>query len=278
MSLAYWGSKKKLATRIADVLCEEHPGDKFEYYEPFCGMAHVGIELLKRKCTSSSHWSDANVDVIKYWLAVKRGWLPPTKAVTDAEWTRMKGHGSARHSRSRKRSKGSRRSSSASPTHRTSRPLSHIFYGFQLGWGGHMLNGRTPGDYLNNEPHLKRVRERVKETAPLLSSVDIKHALFQDVRPSKGSVIYCDPPYIRSDGKAQGRHFLHSDMDLMWACLGRWIRDRKCDVYLSASEKPKLPPGLRAVVVRTWSVMNRTTTINSGDNNRKEHLLRIQAV
>ena len=82
MSLSYWGSKKKLASRIADVLREET--GRTAYYEPFCGMASVGVEMLPYFRTAV--WSDADANVVLYWRAVQRGWLPSVRPITQAQW------------------------------------------------------------------------------------------------------------------------------------------------------------------------------------------------
>ena len=79
MSVAYWGSKKRFASQIADWICEYAANSgrgRETYYEPFCGMASVGMEVLKRGCFSKVVFSDSNGDVITYWKGVKSGWLP----------------------------------------------------------------------------------------------------------------------------------------------------------------------------------------------------------
>lgn len=267
MSLAYWGSKKRLAADIADALCADAPRRPFVYYEPFCGMASVGMELLRRgDCTSAQHWSDADADVVAYWQHVKRGWLPPTRPVSQSEYERMRRTTLARRKRSDRRSAS---------------PPTHVFYGLQVGWGGHMFLGRSPAASMNKRTHLERVRERVRAAGALLREAGAAHRVarrsFETLTPARGSVVYCDPPYVRADGKAAHRHFSADDMAAFWACARRWVVERGCRVYLSASVLPAVPLGLRATVVRRWTVMNRSATGNAGPKTRAELLVRVTA-
>ena len=245
MSLAYWGSKKKLASRIADVLADAADG-RTVYHEPFCGMASVGLEALPRFRTSV--WSDVHADVVLYWRAVQRGWLPSTRPLTQAQWDAYR--------------------ASARPS------VARSFYGFHFGWGGHFLTGRTLVRDKNTEAHLRGVRERVRVAGEAMRDhrVRVEHAAYWELRP-KRAVVYCDPPYV---GENSGRHFRPEDMARLWDCMRVWLRDG-CAVFLSASERPRAPPGLRLDVVAQWTVYNNTASINPhAPRHRHELLLRVR--
>jgi len=255
MSLAYWGSKRKFAREIADVLCEHDSAPA--YYEPFCGMASVGVEVLTRGCFTRMLWSDANADVVAYWKGLQRGWIPSTDTITQAQWDAMR----------RDRTSSARRS----------------FYGFHLGYGGQFLAGRSPNADLNRPGPMKRVRDRVQETSRKIQSVGDKLVVRQQVcdalRPRRGSVIYCDPPYVLEEGKPNSnrKHVGVEAMNAIWQCIQRWVVDHECVVYLSASrEARKTLSSLRLVLVKEWSVLNRMQQSKLGvAHYRKELLFRV---
>ena len=244
--ISYWGSKKKIARDIAEVLCAE---GRAAYCEPFVGMASVGLEVLD--CFEDVQWSDASPDVVRLLTAVQRGWLPSARPLSEAEWRSL----------------------------REARPsAARSFYGFHFGWGGHFLAGRSLPSDKNTSKSLLRVRERLREASGRMRGVRIRCLPFWDVVPPLASVVYCDPPYVRSDGKAEARHFAPSDMARLWDVLEAWIRDRGCVVFLSASEVPTPPRGrLRLRVVRSWWVYNNTVSMNAlAPRHRREHLLRVR--
>lgn len=256
MSVGYWGSKKRFASDIADVLCRHAAPGKI-LYEPFCGMASVGMEVLKRDCFKRVVFSDLNEDVIVYWHGVAKGWCPSTAPLTDAQWTKLK--------------------TARSPSARRS------FYGFDLGWGGHFLAGRSPCASMNRTPHLRNARIRVKAASDVLRSRRAKWSMHLrscfDLNPVASSVVYLDPPYElgTTDGGANNKnqHFSSDDMDRLWGCVRTWLR-AKCVVYMSSARKPRLPPGLRFVVVKKWDISNRIQTSKSGSGRRTELLFRIE--
>ena len=266
MSLAYWGSKKRLAADIADALCADAPRRPFVYYEPFCGMASVGMELLRRgDCTSQQHWSDADADVVAYWQHVKRGWLPPTRPVSQAEYERMRRTTLARRKRSDRRSAS---------------PPTHVFYGLQVGWGGHMFLGRSPAASINKRSHLERVRERVRgRRAPARGGrgAPRRAALLRDAdaRARRRRLLR---PAVRARRRQGGAPPLlgrrHGGLLGVRAPLGRGARLPRLPVGVGAAGGAAR---LRATVVRRWTVMNRSATGNAGPKARAELLVRVTA-
>ena len=258
MSLAYWGSKRRFANEIADVLCG-HAGAPM-YYEPFCGMASVGLELVRRGCFTRMLWSDSSEDVVVYWQALQRGWLPQTHPLTQTQWDGLK------------------RTRSASPR--------RSFYGFHMGYGGQLLLGRSPTADMNRSAPLQRVRERLKEAAALLRTsrvaLTVERLPCEALRPHKHSVIYCDPPYaVRGGGRTTSdpKHSSAGAMGKIWECIERWVLRHACVVYLSAArEAPEPPASLRLVRVKEWTILNRMQTSKLGAAQyRKELLFRVEA-
>lgn len=256
MSIGYWGSKKRFASEIVDVL-ERHGGKRVTLYEPFCGMASVGMEALRRDVFRKVAFTDVNENVVAYWHGVARGWLPSGKPLTDAEWSTLK--------------------ASTRPSVRRS------FYGFHLGFGGHFLAGRFPCADMNRPSYQERARERLRTAFNMLKersgAWEVALLRYEDLRPSKNSVIYCDPPYVVSttDGGRANRkqHFSENEMARLWECMRRWIAERGCVVFLSAARPPKPPRGVRLTVVKKWEVSNRIQTSKTGSGRRTEVLLRV---
>lgn len=247
MSLTYWGSKKKLAGDIADIICT---ADARDYYEPFCGMAHVGLEIAKRGCFRKYQFSDVDDNVILYLDAILRGWLPPIEPITPAQWNAFRN--------TRKRS------------------VKRSFYGMHLGWGGHFLAGTKLHEQRNKTAAYRRVRDRIKRAVSELQDEDINFhtSSFHTIRPTTGAVIYCDPPYM-SDSVHSERHFNHAQMGALWESMRTWIVRYDCVVYLSASKRPGPPPGMRTSVVKRWNVTNNSASMHGGTMRRQELLLRV---
>lgn len=263
MSVGFWGSKKRFATDIADHLClEGRRKGSSSFYEPFCGMASVSLEVVRRGgkgCHSfrSVVMGDKDENVVEYWKGVKRGWLPSPSPLSVAKWSSFK-----------------KRGSPPSPA--------RSFYGFDLGFGGKFLAGRRPNPSMNHETHLSRARERVEEASSLLrkGNVTILQQDFRSLRPERGSVLYCDPPYSSSttDGGTVNRsqHFSEKDMADFWDAVRRWISLR-CSVFLSASRLPSVPNDLRLLLVQEWTISNRIQTSKRGTpRKRKERLLLVE--
>lgn len=260
MSIAYWGSKKRFASEIADVLCA-HGAPSRTLYEPFCGMASVGMAVLERGCFRRVAFSDASADVIAYWRGVAGGWLPDTKPLSQGAWTELRA--------SRKR---------AAPSPRRS------FYGYSLGFGGHFLAGKRPCRSLNHKGFLSRVRERIRAAAALLRAERGRWSFdcrpYERLAPARGSVIYCDPPYVvhtTSGGASNpGQHFTDAEMAALWERMRGWIRDRGCVVFLSAARLPPAPRGMYLEVEREWRTRNRIQTSKTGAGSRAETLVRVR--
>jgi site-specific DNA-adenine methylase len=256
MSIGYWGSKKRFAQDIADELCA-HSG-RGVLYEPFCGMASVGMEVLRRGCFRNVAFSDSNENIVEYWKGIAAGWLPSTKPLTHEQWARLR----------RARSPSARRS----------------FYGYDLGFGGIFLAGRAPNASMNREGHLTRVRQRLREAEELLrgGGWTLRHERFEQLRPVPRSVIYCDPPYLvtTTDGGSCNpyQHFTAEQTAVLWDCMRRWLRNR-CIVFLSAARRPRPPPDLRLTSVREWSLMSNIQSAKRGSGHkRREVLLRVELV
>lgn len=251
MSLAYWGSKKKLSSPIADILCSVG-GEGRDYYEPFCGMASVGVEVMRCDVFRRMTWCDLDPNIVRYWNGVRRGWLPPTTPITQSYWDELRA---------------------------TSRPsMARCFYGYHFGWGGHFLAGKTLVRDKNTEHHLTNVRDRIREVGTLMRSQEnrlhLDQCSFRSLRPRRGSVIYCDPPYVRTDGGSnQTRHFTTDDMNQLWDCMRRWIRQDGCIVFLSASERPKPPRDMSLTTVGKWEVYNNTASIRPHAPRTRSELL-----
>lgn len=234
MSVSYWGSKKKLRGAIADAICECNAS---YYYEPFCGMAYVGMELLRRETTLKKHfWSDLDKNIVVYWKALRRGWLPRPLVLRQSSYTSMK------HSKAFSPQKS--------------------FYGYHLGWGGSFFLGKKPTADKNTPRRLQATVRRVGSDAAVLrrNKVQISCKSHTGLKPLPDSVIYCDPPYLST--KKSKCYFSEQQMAELWESMHNWLQ-KGCIVFLSASKMPTCPPHLKLRKVNQWRVVNNTTTIIS---------------
>lgn len=188
----YGGGKAKLGKEIFAViknLEQKYGQTETIYFEPFCGLLGVQIHFAKeqRQCIAC----DANEDIIKLFLALKKGWKPPSTC-EEEKFDKLK----------------------KSKTHSALRGFvgvacsySGIFfsgYRIQAGKRNYITNSRN--GFLRMVPYLKYIE-------------------FMDARDYRqfnpvNCTIYCDPPY-KGNG-FNSIHFKEFNHDEFWKTMRHW--------------------------------------------------------
>lgn len=190
---SYHGGKQKTGKIIAEVILKNVANKDIllkGYCEPFCGMLGVykhmyrylspsgvpvpkGCEAHERDFVAPRFLfkaGDMNESLILMWKKCQKGWIPPLKC-SESCYNRLK-----------KQKKPS---------------AIKGFVGHQYSFGGQYFKGYR-GLYKNNDNYTKASKD-VFDIANELKKVKFKHGNFKQFSNLKNYIIYCDPPYSRSN-------------------------------------------------------------------------------
>ena len=174
---AYHGGKQSTGKSIAEVVVSNSMNIEDDsdfviqgYCEPFCGMLgvykHIPSLYCARGKTDLEYLAgDTNSSVIKMWKASQRGWKPPTRLISEKEFTRLKVNGKS------SAEKG--------------------FIGHQYGYmGRYFMPFRR-----HRKSTINRISTKISEMGRVLMNVSFYTCAYDMFTGLEGFVIYCDPPY-----------------------------------------------------------------------------------
>jgi DNA adenine methylase len=233
--MQYMGGKYALAKRIVKAIMDDSPGRE-HWFEPFVG----GGSVLQNAAPHFARLTamDAHEDLILMWQAVNAGWEPPP-------FVNREEHQALRH---------------AEPS------ALRGFAGFGASFGGKWFSGYGVSSTKGEMCRISR-RSVVKQGIVFRShQISFVHGEFGSHEPPGGSTVYCDPPYIGTEG--YGAHSLNHDQFyktlLEWSSIG-------CQVYVS-----EYTPPIGVPYELIWAQETRATMAKA--NNRLaavEHLYRV---
>jgi DNA adenine methylase len=194
--MRYLGGKSRIANQIAAYINNiRKPGQT--YWEPFVG----GGSVLARIHSEPIFASDIHPQLIKLWLAVQSGWVPP-EVVTEED---------------RRRAKNGEFSDALT-----------AFIGFGASWGGCWFSGLSKDAAKESSKSI--VKKFSKMTRPHFFEGDFLECL----PPAEGCLIYCDPPY---EGTTSYNGVKRFDTLLFWQRV-RELEDRGHTVVVSEYQAP----------------------------------------
>jgi DNA adenine methylase len=187
--MKYVGGKGLIATWIRDNILNVR-GDTSIYVEPFLGSAATFYELAP--FFKQSVACDAHEDLISMWRGLADGWIPPT-TLSRAEYHRIR----------------------ALPT-----CALRGFAGFGCSFGGKFFGGYARAVF-GNRNYCAEVARSVVERKRALMGSTILCGDYSLVTPyaTRGSLVYCDPPYADTQGYATGWTF---GAERFWDTARRW--------------------------------------------------------
>ncbi len=201
--MKYVGSKNRHARAILEnTLRWRTPGQA--YVEPFVGGFNMVDKVVGHRIVGDTH-----TYLVALFRAIQAGWKPPT-TITEDEYLKIK----------------------ACP--KDYPPCLVGFVGFGCSYAGKWFSSYARGNATSGEPRnyaAESYRNLVKQ-APALSGVEIHLSSYDKLPFPKDSVVYCDPPYTKTDVYSDG--VFDSAMFWDWA---RSIADRNL-VYVSEYKAP----------------------------------------
>lgn len=211
--MRYVGGKAKLARFILPVVLKGRKEGQL-FVEPFCGGCNITTRVTGPRLAN-----DSNPYVVAMFKALRDGWVPPDYvSFNDYEKIRK------------------------SPA---KYPASLVgFVGFACAFAGKFL-----GTYARNDKgysrrstvrnvttanYAKNVKRVLLKDSTLLEGVRFANVDYRLLDVPKGSIVYCDPPYVGTIDYNQAGHF---DSVEFWA----WVRNLSmyCKVYVSEYVAPK---------------------------------------
>ena len=207
--MRYMGGKSRLAKSIRDVILQRVPSPGVTYWEPFvggCGSFEVIAPEFDKAVGSDTH-----EDLILMWQQLRAGWTPPTE-VSEGEYRQLR---------------------DAEPS------ALRGFVGFGGSFGGKWFGGDARGGKTSKgEPrnHQAESARNVLRTRDKLSETDVRFecAGYEEITPTPGDVVYCDPPY---KGTTEYRD-AGFDSEKFWAWCDSLV-DSGVYVFVSEYEAPE---------------------------------------
>jgi len=173
-AMQYMGGKFRTRKPIGEYLNKIRKEGQV-YYEPFVGSAWI----LSQIKDGPNYASDANEYLIALWKALKKGWIPPEK-ITEKQ------HESARQ-QIRNGGKG-----------RMSKELL-AFIGFGCSFYGMWMATYARDPKGKSNFALKAKNGLLGKLKLFNKDTKFSCCSYEDLKPEKNSLIYCDPPYDGTD-------------------------------------------------------------------------------
>jgi DNA adenine methylase len=178
--MRYCGGKARIAKHIAPVILRLASGRPI--IEPFCGGLSMTIAL------SPILISDSSRPLVTLISAVRTGWTPPVLSETDYKRLRYD----------------------------ESDPVLRAYAGICCSWGGKWFGGYAKGHATNPRPQETTARTLLKRVG-MTAHIPLLLSDYKNVEIPRGSLVYCDPPYINSTHAYPSESLFDHDEFWDWA-------------------------------------------------------------
>lgn len=224
---AYQGGKGRLGKRISKIIKEIEIDlniTNSPYIEPFCGMCGVMYHMASSHPRRVLIANDANGDVVEMWKQIQGGWDPPISCSKD-EFLHLK------------------------ENNRDVPSARRGFLGSVSSYGNIFMGYYRLHLQPSHRDYIREGRTRILKIAENFGDVCFTHGSYEDI-DVRGSLVYCDPPYIKNRFKTA--HFQEFDHDKFWDVMREWSSESTVVI----SERTA-PDDFRCI----WSI-NRDFSIN----------------
>jgi DNA adenine methylase len=232
-AMRYVGGKCRIRKQVSEYINKNRKEGQ-AYYEPFVGSAWILMEIKG----GPNYASDVNKYLIAMWKALQKGWIPPSKMT-------QKQYDQAKEQVMEKDGKG-----------RMSDELL-AFIGFGCSFYGMWFSQFAHKDKnyakVAKDSLLRKIKSIPKDTK-------FKCMSYEDLKPEKNSIIYCDPPYADTVQEYSKSNF---DSEKFW----EWCRKMSKAGHTVLISEYKAPKDFKCVLrIKT------TLGIHSENRTRYEKL------
>lgn len=215
--MQYLGGKSRIAKPLAAYLESRREGRYF--VEPFCGALNITVEMTGPRLAS-----DASPYLFSLYRALREGWEPPD-TVSEQLYAEVQARKDPED------------------------PLT-AFVGYGCSFGGKFFGGYarvsnpdTANRGRHPSPYANAARKTLLRKMARCSSVVFACEEYSALRPTKGCLVYCDPPYAGTTGYSAVGEF---DSVAFW----QWVRDTSARGVLVLVSEYKAPQDFTCV----WEV------------------------
>lgn len=219
---AYHGGKQRIGKQIADIIYEttQEIEENYDfsikgYCEPFCGMLgvyqHIPQLFEAHKPKLKYKAGDVNKSVVMMWKAAQKGWKPPTKKFSKADFEKLKYDGK---------------------------------YSAIKGFVGHVYTYRGiffDGYFPHKISKIKHNSENVATIASNLKNVAFHPGTYDQYSNLKNYIIYCDPPYSDTEQRYYTGKEYKNRLEFNHKKFWDWCKQMSKDniVFVSEYKAPK---------------------------------------
>lgn len=211
-TMRYQGGKSILGKYLAPIVAQDITLDTTAYVEPFMGGLGFTENIAKYIPENVPIiLSDVNPALATLYRAWRSGWRPPAEPIGKAEWLRLK---------------------AAALSYNPMTAFAACGLSFGGVWFASFAKNTPKTDYYNQAVNsLNRKFNTVEK-----HSVEFLGLPYDQLVIPDGSVVYCDPPYVGTDGYRDDRSRVF-DHAKFWD----WVRvmSERCVVYVSEYTVPE---------------------------------------
>tara|TARA_X000001036_G_scaffold319796_1_gene298281 strand:- start:333 stop:1070 length:738 start_codon:yes stop_codon:yes gene_type:complete len=202
--MAYVGGKSKGAAHIIKVL-NDPKFDRLHYIEPFVGYAHI-LRRVENKKSYKAY--DANPLVVALLKGVQNKKLKYPN-ITRKQWFKLKYD---------------------KKNHSFKRAIAAFTYSFNgVEWSSYTVRSRC--NRRENYPaERKRYYDKLRKNKVFMKT-KILHKDYKKLKPGKGKLIYCDPPYAGTTGYSP-----NFNTKEFWSTVRKWSKHNA--VFVSEYHAP----------------------------------------
>lgn len=207
--MKYLGGKHGIGKKIAEYISEQCKPDEVKgYLEPFCGSLGV-FKNMTDKGYKEYIASDYHPDLIDMWKKVKENKLKLPKNISEKDYNRLK--------------------KAKSPN------ALKAVAGFGLSFGGKYFAGYAQNSAGNSgRVFFNEFKNSIEKIKPKIQkkNVNFYNKSYDKFNP-KNMLIYCDPPYNKTEGYSTGDF----NSENFWNVMRKWSKNN-C-VFISEEKAPK---------------------------------------
>lgn len=238
----YQGGKARIGNQIFKAILRLEKGTKYEgktYFEPFCGLAGVGLHFATKTPERKVELCDKNKDLILMLKKLQKGWIPPLQPCTKEKYDSL-----FESKKGSKTKKGSRIKNSAEKG----------FYSISCAYSGIIGGGFRVRDSKGNNFY-KRARDGLIKLGKQIENTKILVAKDYTKFSPRNKVIYVDPPY--KGNNFRNEFFKDFDHVKFWETMRKWSKNNL--VFISEYTAPK---DFKVVWTKKISVVHSSNTRN----------------
>lgn len=198
--MRYFGGKAKIVKPLSKFLNSVRKSNQI-YWEPFVGGGWVIANIKNIGIRTASDVCEPLIDL---YLALQKGWIPPSEVSSELYQQAKNGEVS---------------------------PELQAFIGFGCSFAGKWFGGHATSPTRNYAENAKNSLLRKMKN---LQNVKFEKGKFDEIYEPENWLIYCDPPYQGTTGYKAAGEF---DTTYFWTVIRKWSKNN--DVYVSEYNAPE---------------------------------------